>query len=987
MAVLFRPQDGPTQLNKVRINQSALGFNVPVIMGCFKTQIALLWLDGFDSSSISGQTNGTGGKGLGGGGKDGGEYDYSADVIAALCEGPITAIGDVWTGQSWLRNTQALETYVISGSSPSYTPINAATMTADRGVGISTAVSGTYNDLAAATPTTLSGTIITPLKLVAYGTTLSAGEYSVNPSTNQYNFSTANNGQTVSLSYSFALATVTKQENFVIPSSLQVSVGSSATGTNATPFSGDGGVTYYSSGLDQDTDVGDALTAVPYGTSLSTGEYSVNGTEPATYYFASGDMNKEVQATFQLNEGNTLLQGTPQSLDFLALNGAPGQTPWALLLSNYPGAALAYKGMAIVCFGPMDLGSGGEIQQITMEVLTPDAWGAGIVDCNPVQNIGQALTNPVWGLGAGPIPFPTSAIDNGTGGTWGVATPTGVAQAGSTASNWFAANSFFISPDMDKQDTAAAAMGRWLEAGMCAGFMSEGLFKLVPYGDTTTTGNGATWVAPSTFDAELDDTCFLVKGKNQETVKISSSPWTEAYNTVQISWSNRGNQYAPEITPQSDQSAINRYGSRIEDPQTWEFITTLPAANFAASMRVKRNVYTRNTYTFSLPFRFGNLEPMGIVSVTTNNAWSAAANNTIQLVKCPVRIQKIQDNPDGTYDVTCEDLITGAHTPDGFSQSVASPTASPNQYADPGNTTPVYLDAPLDLQTYNANELWIGAAGSNVNWGGCSILASSDGDTYDSIGIITGPSRVGVLNTAFPSHTDPDTTDSLIVNLTIDGGALNSGTETDADNATTLCYLDGELISYSACALSGPEQYTMGTYIRRGLMGTTPASHAIGAEFLRLDNTIFKYAYGPSWVGKTIYLKFQSFNSYGNAAQDASTLTAYTYTPAGINYPAPPIVTIAQTTSSTLNGNIVSSTGGLSAVATIYVTVTWTWPANYPVPSGFNVALFTGTDPTNTANYIAPIATVGASALSYTFAVSPGSTLSTVNAAVEALYA
>ncbi len=122
-----------------------------------------------------------------------------------------------------------------------------------------------------------------------------------------------------------------------------------------------------------------------------------------------------------------------------------------------------------------------------------------------------------------------------------------------------------------------------------------------------------------------------------------------------------------------------------------------------------------------------------------------------------------------------------------------------------------------------------------------------------------------------------------------------------------------------------------------------------------------------------------------------SIVTAYE---TAVLYPAPPVVTLSQSatapagTSNAVvsSGTTVNTNGGLTAISPIWLTITWTWPTGYPTPSGFNVVVFTGSDPTATANYLAPITTVGASVLDYTFAVTPNSTLSDVNAAVEAIY-
>lgn len=897
MSQLFQKPNGPTRINMVQINQSVLGFCVPVVMGKGKIQQAILWDDGFESSTVSV----SGGKGLSG--KGGTQYVYSADVIAGLCDGGangIMGLGDVWSGQSWLQNTDTSEAYTITGSTPSYTPLNASSMTGDYGVGYTVSLSASYDDLGAPSPTSLATELIVPFQRVTYvsGATLSSGTYSVDSSNNYY-FSSADDGVTVQISYTFALGLITRSQLALIPSGLNVPVEGSL------PYSADGGVVYYSSGSDNPLN-GTALTRVT-GTPTVAGTYSVDpgsytvtgdvGDETVTvnraanYTFASADLNEEVQITYKLDDSSSLPAGTQTSLSFELIPGTAEDEPAAILLTTYPSAAIGYTNIAKVLYQPMDLGYGAQIQQNTFEVLTADAWGGGIADCNPVQCILQMLSNPVWGLGVGTVPFPLTAIDNGAGGTWGAGnagnlgngalaavgrgrTPSLTPLIDNTATSWFAANNFFISPVIDRQDTAASLISLWLEAGMCGAFMSEGLLKLVPFGDTSAAANGNTWTAPSSFVANLDDTCFLVKGEGQDPVKISSSAWTEAYNKVQISWNNRGNQYAPEITPEEDKAATNRYGSRIEDPQSWDFITTLAAARFAGSMRVRRSVYTRNTYAFSLPFWFGHLEPMDIISLTTSHAWQPAENNTIQLVNQPARIVKIVDNPDGTYDVTCEDFTFGAQQPAVFNKLTALSTPPANQYMDPGATMAVMFSATSQMTGYVRNELWIGAAGNADTWGGCNIWASLDGDTFQQVGTIETPARVGVLDSAYGSGSDPDTTDALIVDLTPGATPLESFTTAQADNGASACFVGGEVIAYSASAITGSDQYTMGTYIRRGQMSSPILAHDAGEFFMRLDDTIFKLEYDPTWAGKTAYFKFQAFNTFGNSVQDMSTLTA-----------------------------------------------------------------------------------------------------------------
>jgi hypothetical protein len=223
---------------------------------------------------------------------------------------------------------------------------------------------------------------------------------------------------------------------------------------------------------------------------------------------------------------------------------------------------------------------------------------------------------------------------------------------------------------------------------------------------------------------------------------------------------------------------------------------------------------------------------------------------------------------------------------------VSQGQTQPNLFEDPGDTVAVVFEATSRLSNFAGGEIWMGAVGVSQKWGGCNVLASQDGTKYKQIGTIELPARLGTLQSNFPSGSDPDTTDTLIVNMEENSGPLDAGSTADADQGNTLCYVDGEIISYSACAISGQDQYTMGTYIRRGQRGSAIASHSYGSNFLRLDDAVFQFEYDPSWAGQTIYLKFQSFNTFGNSPQDLSTLTPVTFTIPGQSTTQPPASTV-----------------------------------------------------------------------------------------------
>jgi hypothetical protein len=201
---------------------------------------------------------------------------------------------------------------------------------------------------------------------------------------------------------------------------------------------------------------------------------------------------------------------------------------------------------------------------------------------------------------------------------------------------------------------------------------------------------------------------------------------------------------------------------------------------------------------------------------------------------------------------------------------------------DPGASNPPIVFEPPAALSGGDLEVWLIASGG-ANWGGCQIWVSSDASTYAMAGTLYRGGRQGVLTATLPSHADPDTADTLSVDLSASQGQLLSGTTADADNFVTLCYCDGELVSYQTATLTASYKYNL-TYLRRGVYGTPIGGHSSGANFARFgpnDPSLFRYRYPASFAGQTIHVKLPGFNIFGQALQDLSGLTPTSYTLTG----------------------------------------------------------------------------------------------------------
>jgi len=290
---------------------------------------------------------------------------------------------------------------------------------------------------------------------------------------------------------------------------------------------------------------------------------------------------------------------------------------------------------------------------------------------------------------------------------------------------------------------------------------------------------------------------------------------------------------------------------------------------------------------------------------------------------------------------------------------------------DPGPVNPPAILEPLATLTGGVPQIWMAASGG-PNWGGALVSIAFDSPgfvKYDYVGTITAPALQGIVNAGISYQPDPDTTNTLGIDLTECAGIMpTSATNADADAFRTLAFLsaifgscvftgsisgttltvssvtsgaiatgdylygvgvlpgtyvvsgsglswqvnqsqatsvlgmaamgssatvpaNGELLAYGSVASTGTYTSDL-TYLRRGLYGSTNRAHSVGEFFSRIDlgevgtppNSVLTYNLPPQYIGAPFAVKFQSFNVFGNATEDISTVTEFVYSPTGAGY-------------------------------------------------------------------------------------------------------
>ena len=202
---------------------------------------------------------------------------------------------------------------------------------------------------------------------------------------------------------------------------------------------------------------------------------------------------------------------------------------------------------------------------------------------------------------------------------------------------------------------------------------------------------------------------------------------------------------------------------------------------------------------------------------------------------------------------------------------------------------PVIFNPPSVLNSGDSS-IFAAVAGG-PNWGGANVWVSIDGTDFQEIGTVDAPARFGRLTAGYPAHSDPDGTDTLSVDLGESGGQLTGASATSAANGATTCWIGGELIAFTTANLTHPSRYDLvasaSLPIRRGFMSTPIASHAAGDLFVRMDDAIFDFPYLDVNTGQTIYVKFQSFNLYGQGLVPLDQCVSYSIVPNPVAANAP----------------------------------------------------------------------------------------------------
>lgn len=521
-------------------------------------------------------------------------------------------------------------------------------------------------------------------------------------------------------------------------------------------------------------------------------------------------------------------------------NGSSTQSPWGFLTSNHPTKAIGYQNTAYVASAQFPLSESAQLSNMSFEI---NGFYSTSTDASPADIITDLLTNSAHGAG-----FNASWIAD--------------------LSNYRAyctAYGLNLSIALESQKGASDWVKDICKSTNSEAIWSEGKLKIIPYGDTS---SGA-FVPQTTPIYDLNDDDFCDK---YEPLKVTRSTPADAFNQIQIEFINRSNQYNAETSESKDLANIELFGLRPSEVIQAHSICDPVAAKQLAQLILQRTLYVRNTFQFTLSWKYALLEPMDVVTIT---------DASMGFNKKQVRITSIDEDSDGLLSIEAEEFISGISTATLYPKQDASATVIDYAVTPPSVNIPVFFDPPSQLVASSKPEVWCAVSGGQY-WGGCEIWSSNDGTSYRFMMSALSPARTGVVVTDNGTTIDIDLTESL--------SDIISVTAAESEAYATLSYVGGELIAYTTATLTASHKYTLGG-LYRGIYGTPTTTHASGEKFAKLDPVVLKIPVTTDMIGRTLYTKFLSYNIYGQRKEDISSVSAYTHLINGGSYIVPVSIT------------------------------------------------------------------------------------------------
>ena len=514
-----------------------------------------------------------------------------------------------------------------------------------------------------------------------------------------------------------------------------------------------------------------------------------------------------------------------EKIELTAYKGDYGQAPWPYVISKHPEKALPYSGLAYMA-GVVDLGERGSLPQYNFEIKGKLLETGDGVDVNPADYIVHVLKS---------IGIDDVNID-------------GLEHYREYCK---AADILISTPPDSRSSKAQTVINDIAEITNSLVFWSTDRLKIVPLADKPI----GTWTPYNQIQYNLnaDD---LIPASDGQLVVYKRKDSSESYNQATVEFINRANGYEKETVAFEIVADVQKNGLKPASKKSAHYLYTKARAQYYAEQLAMKRLYAKNQYTFRLDWAFCRLEPGDLVTLT---------DELCGLNKQIVVITSVSEAADGQLEITAEGKPPGTYAPSKYNvHENERPFIDYNQAAPSVNDVAIFQT----VGDVGGNQIFVGVNAPS-NWGGCSVWVSDNGENYRRIGSITQQARMGRTNNAFDKSAN-------VCDVVLNQGVLKTATHIDAERANTLCWINGEALSYEGVETHQDNWYTLRGLVR-GQYGTKAINHGANERFVRVDEALFHYPYRKEDLNKTVYLKFTSLNVFGSNEQGLDEVREYQY--------------------------------------------------------------------------------------------------------------
>ena len=532
-----------------------------------------------------------------------------------------------------------------------------------------------------------------------------------------------------------------------------------------------------------------------------------------------------IQGIGKVWRGKEIYDYQNEKIELTAYLGQHGQSPWPYVISKHPEKALPYSGLAYMA-GVVDLGEQGSLPQFNFEIKGKLLETGDGVDVNPADYIVHVLRS----IGIDDVNI--EGLDH-------------------YRHYCKAADILISTPPDSKSSKAQTVINDIAEITNSLVFWSTDRLKIVPLADKPIKD----WSPYNQIQYNLtaDD---LIPASDGQLIVYKRKDSSETYNQATVEFINRANGYEKETVAFEVVADVQKNGLKPASKKLAHYLYTKARAQYYAEQLAMKRLYAKNQYTFHLDWAFCRLEPGDLVTLTDE---LCGLNNQI------VVITSVSEAADGQLEITAEGKPPGTYAPAKYNvHENERPFIDYNQAAPSVNDVAIFQT----VGDVGGNQVFVGVNAPS-GWGGCSVWVSDTGENYRRIGSITQQARMGRTKNAFDKSAN-------VCDVVLNQGVLKTVTHIDAERANTLCWINGEALSYEGVETHPDNWYTLKGLVR-GQYGTNTINHNANERFVRVDEALFRYPYRKEDINKTIYLKFTSLNLFGSNEQGLDEAQEYTY--------------------------------------------------------------------------------------------------------------